>query len=113
MTRRRRAFLERTHRAQERARRSSAGFNPTTMIRWAGLGAAAMIGLAVYVGFAGGDRHLEGLASLDALTRPAVLGASWLDVIAIGVVAAIVAMVLLRSRVSRRDGNLGRDQDGE
>lgn len=101
MTRRRRAFLERTHRAQDRARRSASGFNPTTMIRWAGLGAAAMIGLAVYVGFAGGDRHLDGLASLDALTRPAVFGASWLDVIAIGVVVLIVAMVLLRSRTSR------------
>lgn len=100
MTRRRRAFLERTHRAQQRARRSD-GFNPATMIRWAGLGAAAMIGLAVFVGFAGGDRYLEGIASLEALTRPAVLGASWLDLIAIGVVALIVAMVLLRSRTSR------------
>lgn len=101
MTRRRRAFLERTHRARERARRSSAGFNPSAMIRWAGLGAAAMIGLAVFVGFAGGDRYLGGLAGLEALTRPVLLGASWLDLIAIGAVVLIVAMVLLRARVSR------------
>lgn len=101
MTRRRRAFLERTHRAQERARRSSAGFNPSTMIRWAGLGAAAMIGLAVFVGFAGGDRYLDGLASLDALTRPVVLGASWLDLLAVGIVVLIVAAVLMRSRTTR------------
>lgn len=110
MTRRRRAFLERTHRARERARRSSAGFNPSDMIRWAGLGAAAMIALAVFVGFAGGDRYLEGIASLEALTRPVLFGASWLDLIAVLAVVLIVAAVLLRARLTRSGRGEG---DGE
>ncbi|HAQ34738.1 MAG: hypothetical protein CMF74_17210 [Maricaulis sp.] len=98
MTRRRRAFLERTHRARERASRASREFNPSGMIRLAGLGAAAMIGLAVFVGFAGGDRYLDRVAGLQALTRPVFLGTTWLDLIAIGMVALIVGVVLLRSR---------------
>lgn len=98
MTRRRRAFLERTHRARERSARASRGFNPSGMIRLAGLGAAAMIGLAVFVGFAGGDRYLDRAAGLQALTRPVVFGASWLDLIAVGVVVLVVGVVLLRSR---------------
>ena len=108
---RRRPFLDRTYRARERAaRQRRSDFNPTTMIRWAGLGAAVMIGLAVCVGFTSGGQDLAGrMGFLSALTQPVLFGASWLDIGVIGIVAGIVVLVLVRSRAPARADD--REQD--
>lgn len=102
---RRRPFLDRTYRSRERAaRQRKADFNPVAMIRWAGLGAAVMIGLAVFIGFTSGGQELAGrLGFLAALSEPVILGASWLDLGVIVIVAAAAAAFLLRSRPSRSD----------
>ncbi|MEE2565583.1 hypothetical protein [Hyphobacterium marinum] len=102
---RRRPFLDRTYRSRERAaRQRKADFNPATMIRWAGLGAAIMIGLAVFVGFTSGGQDIAGrLGFLAGLSQPVLFGASWLDIGVIGIVAVAVAAILLRSRRTRSD----------
>jgi len=104
---RRRPFLDRTYRSRERAaRQRKADFNPATMIRWAGLGAAIMIGLAVFVGFTSGGQDFAGrLGFLAGLSQPVFLGASWLDIGVIVIVAAAVVSILVRSRRAPADAD--------
>lgn len=106
---RRRPFLDRTYRSRERAtRQRKSDFNPTTMIRWAGLGAAIMIGLAVFVGFTSGGQEFAGrLGFLHGLTQPVLLGASWLDMGVVAGVAAIAVIALWRSRPRSDEGDEG------
>lgn len=61
------------------------------MIRWAGLGAAAMIALAVFIGFTGGEDGLQRAAALEALTRPVFLGLSAMEIGA-GVIILLIAL---------------------
>ena len=97
---RRRPFLDRTYRSRDRAaRQRKADFNPTTMIRWAGLGAAVMIGLAVFVGFTSGGQELAGrMGFLHILTQPILFGASWMDIGVIAIVILIIAAFLMPRR---------------
>ena len=89
---RRRGFLERTYRARDRkARQSRDLINPAAMMRLAGLVAAILIALAVFVGF--DSERMEGswvqqFASLDGITRPVLFGGSILE---IGIILAIIA----------------------
>lgn len=102
--RRRRGFLERHHRSQDRRRQQARdGMQPATMMRLAGLVAAVLIGLAVFVGF--DAERMEGswmqqFASLDGITRPVFLGGSTLEIAAILAIALYAGWALWRARRS-------------
>jgi hypothetical protein len=104
---RRRGFLERHHRSQARRRQQSCdGMQPATMMRLAGLVAAVLIGLAVFVGF--DAERLEGswvqqFASLDGLTRPVLFGGSVLEIAAIIAIAVYAGWALWRTRRRQSD----------
>lgn len=98
---RRRAFLDRTYRARERkAKQSRDLINPAAMMRLAGLVAAILIGLAVFVGF--DSERLEAgwvqqFASLDAIVRPVFLGGSILELAIIVAIVGYAGWALWRS----------------
>ncbi|WP_420430556.1 hypothetical protein [Hyphobacterium sp.] len=102
----RRGFLERHHRAQDRRRRQSRdGLQPAAMMRLAGLVAAVLIGLAVFVGFDSGRMEgswLQPLASLDGMTRPVLFGGSILEIAAIAAIAVYAGWALWKSARARR-----------
>lgn len=112
---RRRGFLERHHRAQDRRRRQSRdGMQPAAMMRLAGLVAAVLIGLAVFVGF--DAERMEGswlqpLASLDGITRPVLFGGSILEIALIAVIAAYAIRALWKSARARRQSLEELDDD--
>ncbi len=98
---RRRDFLDRTYRARERkAKQSRDMINPAAMMRLAGLAAALLIGVAVFIGF-DAERMAAGwmqnFASLDMITRPVFFGGSILEWVLILVIAAYAAWALWRS----------------
>lgn len=64
-----------------------------------------MIGLAVFVGFTSGGQDFAGrLGFLAGLSEPVLLGASWLEIGVILIVAAAAGAILFRSRRPPRDG---------
>lgn len=98
---RRRDFLDRTYRARERkAKQSRDLINPAAMMRLAGLVAAVLIGIAVFIGFDSGRMEagwMQNFASLDAITRPVFLGGSILELALILVIVVYAAWALWRS----------------
>ncbi|WP_421789365.1 hypothetical protein [Hyphobacterium sp.] len=98
---RRRGFLDRHQRVRiERARKSREGISPTAMMRLAGLVAAVLIGLAVFVGFDSErmeSQWIQNLSGLDGITRPVFLGGSLLEWIIIAIVALYAVWALYRS----------------
>jgi hypothetical protein len=98
---RRRAFLDRTYRARERkAKQSRDLINPAAMMRLAGLVAAILIGIAVFVGF-DSERMEAGwvqrFASLDSITRPVIFGGSILELAIIMAIGVYAGWALWRS----------------
>lgn len=98
---RRRDFLDRTYRARERkAKQSRDLINPAAMMRLAGLVAAVLIGIAVFIGFDAERMEsgwMQNFASLDAITRPVFLGGSILELALILAIAAYAGWALWRS----------------
>lgn len=103
---RRRAFLDRTYRSRERkAKQSRDLINPAAMMRLAGLVAAILIGIAVFVGFDAERMEsswVQRFASLDGITRPALLGASILEIAIILAIAAYAGFALWRASRTRQ-----------
>lgn len=102
---RRRGFLDRHQRVRiERARKSREGLNPTAMMRLAGLVAAVLIGLAVFVGFDSermDSPWFQSLAGLEGITRPVFFGASILEWGFILVIVIYAVWALRRAAKSR------------
>lgn len=98
---RRRDFLDRTYRARERkAKQSRDLINPAAMMRLAGLVAAVLIGIAVFIGFDSERMEagwMQNFASLDAITRPVLLGGSVLEWALILVIVIYAAWALWRA----------------
>ncbi len=90
MTRRRR-FLDRTKRRREARREDGRGFNPASMIRLAGFGAALIVFLAVYIGFHRGEETIyDGRwGAMERLIRPIFFGTNALELIALLLVGLI------------------------
>ena len=87
-----RRFLDRTKSAQERQARRRSSFDPSGLIRLAGFGAAAMVFLAVWIGWGRtGEAPVSGpWGVLYRLSQPAFLGASALEIIAL-LIAGLLA----------------------
>jgi len=98
---RRRSFLDRTYRARERkAKQSRDLINPAAMMRFAGLVAAILIGIAVFVGFDSERMQsdwIQNFASLDVITRPVFLGGSILELAIILTIGGYAAWAMWRS----------------
>jgi hypothetical protein len=112
---RRRDFLDRTYRARQRkAKQSRDLINPAAMMRFAGLVAAILIGIAVFIGF-DSDRMesgwMQNFASLDAITRPVFLGGSLLEYAIILSIGGYAAWALWRSSRSRPQDDEDEDDD--
>ncbi|MBR9824927.1 MAG: hypothetical protein GYB36_03880 [Alphaproteobacteria bacterium] len=89
---RRRRFLDRSRRMREERNRESKGFNPASMIRLAGFGAALIVFVAVYVGFNRADETFyDGRwGVMERLIQPVFLGANaleWLVLVLVGFIA--------------------------
>ena len=99
----RRRFLDRTHRQRDRQRQSTGGFNPGAMIRLAGFGAALMVGVAVYTGFARqGETIYDGRwGVLQRLITPLFLGFNALDLIVLLLVGLVAWRIWLRMQKKR------------
>jgi hypothetical protein len=98
MTRRR--FLDRTHRNRTRRDEGNRGFNPAGMIRLAGFGAALVIFVGVYVGFARqGETIYDGRwGVLQRLITPLFFGINALEILSVVIVAFIAWRIWLRMR---------------
>lgn len=109
---RRRGFLDRHQRVRiERAQKSREGISPTAMMRLAGLVAAVLIGLAVFVGFDSErleSSWVQSLSGLDVITRPVFLGGSVMEWSLIAVIVIYVVWALRRSVLAR-----GQSEDEE
>ncbi|QNL19749.1 hypothetical protein HXX25_10685 [Hyphobacterium sp. CCMP332] len=110
---RRRDFLDRTYRARQRkAKQSRDLINPAAMMRFAGLVAAILIGIAVFIGFDSERMEsgwMQNFASLDAITRPVFLGGSLLEyaiILSIGVYAAWALWRSSRARSQDADDDV-------
>lgn len=99
----RRRFLDRTHRQRDRQRQSAGGFNPGAMIRLAGFGAALIVGVAVYIGFARqGETIYDGRwGVLQRLITPLFLGFNALDLIVLLLVGLVAWRIWLRMQKTR------------
>jgi hypothetical protein len=99
----RRRFLDRTHRQRARQRKASGGFNPGAMIRLAGFGAALMVGVAVYIGFARqGETIYDGRwGVMQRLVSPLFLGFNVLDLIVLALVGLVAWRIWQRMQTPR------------
>ena len=91
---RRRRLVERAQRSrEERDRGGERGFNPASMIRLAGFGAAMVVAVAVYIGFHRGEETIyDGRwGVLERLIRPIIFGANALELLAL-IIAGFVAL---------------------
>lgn len=79
----RRRFLERTQRFRENRKEDNQGFNPTSMVRLAGFGAALIVFVGVYVGFHRGEETIyDGRwGVMERLIRPMLFGANALELL--------------------------------
>ena len=100
----RRRFLDRTYRQRARQRGGSGGFNPGSMIRLAGFGAALMVGVAVYIGFARqGETIYDGRwGVMQRLVSPLFLGFNALDLIVLALVGLVAWRIWRRMQTPRR-----------
>ncbi|WP_417469433.1 hypothetical protein [Maricaulis sp.] len=89
MTRRR--FLDRTHRNRTRRDESGRGFNPASMIRLAGFGAAIIIAAGVYIGFTRqGETIYDGRwGVLQRLITPLFFGVNALELLVLVIVGFV------------------------
>ena len=112
---RRRHFLDRTYRARERkAKQSRDLINPAAMMRFAGLVAAILIGIAVFIGFDSERMQsdwIQNFASLDVITRPIFLGGSILEFAIILSIGAYAIWAMWKS--SRPGPQEDEDEDDE
>jgi hypothetical protein len=94
----RRRFLDRTHRQRARQSQGHGGFNPGSMIRLAGFGAAIVVGVAVYVGFAHqGETIYDGRwGVMQRLITPLFLGFTALDLIVLALVGLVAWRIWAR-----------------
>jgi len=94
----RRRFLDRTQRHREQSRKTDRGFNPAGMIRLAGFGAALIVFVAVYIGFARqGETIYDGRwGVLQRLITPLFLGINALELIVILLVGFLAWRIWLR-----------------
>ncbi|MGK0266028.1 MAG: hypothetical protein ACI82N_000272 [Maricaulis sp.] len=96
MTRRR--FLDRTHRNRTRRDEGNRGFNPAGMIRLAGFGAALVIFVGVYVGFARqGETIYDGRwGVLQRLITPLLFGVNALELLVLVIVGFVAWRIWAR-----------------
>tara|TARA_R110002095_G_scaffold178463_1_gene155744 strand:+ start:227 stop:532 length:306 start_codon:yes stop_codon:yes gene_type:complete len=87
----RRRFLDRTHRNRARNDKSNRGFNPAGMIRLAGIGAAIVIFLGVYIGFTRqGETIYDGRwGVLQRLITPLFFGVNALELLTLAIVGFV------------------------
>ncbi|MHA6287989.1 hypothetical protein [Maricaulis sp. CAU 1757] len=95
----RRRFLDRT-RSQCDRQRKSGGFNPAGMIRLAGFGAALVVAVGVYVGFARqGETIYDGRwGVLQRLVTPLFFGINALELIVFALVGLVAWRIWARMR---------------
>lgn len=85
---RRRRFLERTQRFRENRKDDNRDFNPASMIRLAGFGAAIIVFIAVYIGFRDGSETIyDGRwGVMERLIRPIIFGTNALELLVLVIV---------------------------
>lgn len=99
MERRRPAFLRRTAANEERRRRQIASESTAqgSAFRWAAVGVAFVLAIAVMAGFTDYGQALAGrLGGLGWLQEPAIFGIAWGDVLVVALVGLAVALFLWR-----------------
>ncbi|WP_022699433.1 hypothetical protein [Euryhalocaulis caribicus] len=90
---------EQRRRAQQRDADRAAG----AAFRWAAIGVAILMVLALTVGFGGNMALTERLAAWAFLGQPVLFGLSWVDIAAILGVIAVAALFLYRDWRRTRD----------
>jgi len=100
---RRRQFLQRTRDRQRQENQAGKGFNPASMIRLSGFGAALIVALAVFVGFTEqGETVYDGpWGLLQRLTSPLFFGINALEILTILVVAAFAWRVWVKMQANK------------
>ena len=99
---RRRQFLQRTRDRQKQEKKAGKGFDPASMIRLSGFGAALVVAAAVFVGFTkqGETVYTGPWGLLQRLTSPLFFGINALEILTIIIVAAFAWRVWVKMRSS-------------